>query len=107
MVTHRAFPPVFVINLETSADRRTAMAARLDPLQINYSFFKATDGRALKIEAVPAYAQTRRRLFFGHDLTPGEIGCLLSHRAVYQHIVDNDIERAIILEDDVFIDPAF
>ena len=106
MVTD-VFPPIFVINLEHSADRRAAMIARLDPLHVNYSFFKAVNGQALDIDALPAYAKTRRRLFFGRDLTKGEIGCLLSHKAVYQHIVDNNIDRAIILEDDVFIEPAF
>ena len=101
------FPPVFVINLEQSTDRRAAMGARLDQLHINYSFFKAVNGHALNIDTLPAYAKTCRRLFFGRDLTKGEIGCLLSHKAVYQHIVDNNIERAIILEDDVFIEPSF
>jgi len=101
------FPPVFVINLEKSADRRTAMAARLDPLHIDYTFFKAVNGHALDIDNLPAYDKTRRRLYFGRDLTKGEIGCLLSHRAVYQHMVDNNIERAIVFEDDVFVEPTF
>jgi glycosyl transferase family 25 len=102
-----SFPPIFVINLKQSADRRVAMTARLEPLHVNYSFFEAVDGRLLDIGNLPSYAKTRRRIFYGRDLTPGEIGCLLSHKAIYQHMVDNDIERAIILEDDVFIDPAF
>src|SRR3984957_7733491 len=101
------FPPVFVINLEKSADRRADMYARLEPLHIDYSFFKAVNGHALDIDTLPAYDKTRRRLFFGRDLTKGEIGCLLSHKAVYQHMVDNNINRAIVLEDDVSIEPDF
>jgi glycosyl transferase family 25 len=101
------FPPVFVINLEKSADRRAEMAPRLDPLGIDYTFFKAVNGHALDIDTLPEYDRTRRRLYFSRDLTPGEIGCLLSHRAIYQHMVENNIERAIVLEDDVFIDPVF
>jgi glycosyl transferase family 25 len=101
------FPPVFVINLEQSADRRAAMTALLEPLHMDYIFFKAVNGHALDIDTLPAYAKTRRRLFFGHDLTKGEIGCLLSHRAIYQHMVDNNTDRAIILEDDVAIEPGF
>src|SRR4051812_39632643 len=101
------FPPVFVINLELSADRRANMSALLEPLHINYSFFKAVNGHALDIDSLPAYAKTRRRLAFGRDLTKGEIGCLLSHRAVYQHMVDNNIDRALVLEDDVEIEPNF
>lgn len=107
MGTEAPFPPIFVINLERSADRRTAMAARLDPLHVPYTFFKAVNGHELDIDTLAAYDKTRRRLYFGKDLTKGEIGCLLSHRAVYQHMVDNNIENAIVLEDDVFIEPTF
>lgn len=102
-----AFPPVFVINLEQSADRRADMAKRLNPLRVSYTFFKAVNGHALDIDTLPDYDKMRRRLYFGRDLSKGEIGCLLSHRAVYQHMVDNNIERAIVLEDDVHIDPGF
>ena len=107
MTTKKEFPPVFVINLKSSADRREVMAERLKPLQIEYSFFEAVNGHALDIETLPSYEKTRRRLFFGRDLKKGEIGCLLSHRAVYQHIVDNNIDTAVILEDDVFPTPDF
>ena len=102
-----AFPPVFIINLEQSADRRADMAKRLNPLHVSYTFFKAVNGHALDTNNLPDYDRTRRRLYFGRDLTKGEIGCLLSHRALYQHMVDNNIECAIILEDDVFIEPSF
>jgi glycosyl transferase family 25 len=106
-MTADTFPPVFVINLEKSADRRADMSARLDPLHMGYTFFKAVNGHALDIETLPAYDKTRRRLYFGRDLLGGEIGCLLSHRAVYQHMVDNSIARAIVFEDDVLIEENF
>lgn len=106
-MTTDPFPPVFVINLERSADRRADMIARLEPLHIPYTFFKAVNGHELDIETLPAYAKTRRRLLFGRDLSKGEIGCLLSHKAVYQHMVDNNIDQAIVLEDDVTIEPSF
>lgn len=107
MAAETPFPHVFVINLEKSGDRRAAMSARLDPLGIPYSFFKAVNGRELDVDHLPAYDRTRRRLFFGKDLSAGEIGCLLSHRAVYQHMVDNNIGHAIVMEDDVFIESVF
>ncbi len=102
-----AFPHVFIINLERSADRRAEMSALLDPLHIDYTFFKAIDGRTLDIDALPDYDRTRRLLFFGHDLSPGEIGCLLSHRAVFQHMADNNIPHAVVLEDDVTVVTEF
>ena len=35
----------------------------------------------------------------------GEIGCLRSHRKCWQWIVDNDVEFALIAEDDLSLDP--
>jgi glycosyl transferase family 25 len=106
-MTTGIFPPVFIINLERSTDRCADMTAKLAPLQIDYSFFKAIDGQALDIDTLPDYAKTSRLLSFGHGLMKGEIGCLLSHRAIYRHMVDNNIDKAIILEDDVDIEPVF
>jgi GR25 family glycosyltransferase involved in LPS biosynthesis len=40
-------------------------------------------------------------------LTPGGIGCALSHRKVYQKILDDNLDAALILEDDITIDKDF
>jgi glycosyl transferase family 25 len=83
------------------------MTERLKPFNLDYHFFEAVDGRGFDLDTHPAYDGLRRRLFFGRDLTKGELGCLLSHRAIYQHMVDNNIPAAVVLEDDVFFKPDF
>jgi glycosyl transferase, family 25 len=93
-------PPVIVISLKKSEDRRKVIGARLDALGLQYSFFEGINGHALDRDRVSHYDGTRRLLFFGKHLTPGEIGCLSSHRAVYQKIVDENIPCALVLEDD-------
>ena len=40
-------------------------------------------------------------------LTLGEIGCAISHIKVYEHMVENNIESAIILEDDAIVSQHF
>lgn len=40
---------------------------------------------------------------YNRSLTSGEIGCALSHRNIYQKMVDDDIEWAIIFEDDIYL----
>lgn len=40
-------------------------------------------------------------------LTVGAIGCALSHRKVYQKIIDQDLDYALILEDDITLDKNF
>src|ERR1700722_9368909 len=101
------FPPVFVINLKRSQDRRAEMTRRLDALGIPHEFFEAVEGGTLDLRNLPAYDSARRRLLFGRDLRPGEVGCLLSHRGVYQRIVENGIEKSLVLEDDVFLSRDF
>lgn len=96
-------PPIFVINLKRSVERRRIIAARLIDLNLPHSFFEAVDGTSLSVEDKASYAGTRRRLFFGHDLTPGEIGCLLSHRGIYRHMIANSIQAALVLEDDAIL----
>lgn len=95
-----ALPPAIVISLPQSAARRAIMARALDGLGMPYAFFDGINGYALDPDTLPDYAGLRRRLFFGRDLTPGEIGCTLSHRAVLRKIVDENIPVALVLEDD-------
>ncbi len=39
-------------------------------------------------------------------LSPGEVGCFLSHRACWQRIVDEGWDYALIVEDDLSLDPG-
>ncbi len=40
-------------------------------------------------------------------LTPGEVGCALSHVAAYRHMAEHGIDRAFVIEDDVILPPDF
>lgn len=102
-----SLPPVFVINRPKDTHRRQDMEERLGKVGIIPVFFPATDGYALDIDTLPDYDRERRLRYFGKDLGHGEIGCLLSHRAIYQKMVDENIDRAVILEDDVFLEDTF
>ncbi len=45
----------------------------------------------------------------GHSpaLTPGEVGCALSHMAAYRHMAEHGIDRAFVIEDDVVLPDSF
>lgn len=94
---------IFVINLERSVDRRRAIFARLAELGLSATRFPAIDGTTLS-EAEKGYNGRKRRLFYGKDLTLGEIGCARSHLAVYAEMERQGIECALVLEDDALID---
>lgn len=94
---------VFVINLKRSTDRRQHMKTHLERLGIDYEFFEAIDGEALTeedIERCESGAFPPWPSFNARHLSRSEIGCLLSHLAIYRKIIDENMEWACILEDD-------
>ncbi|MFC4271207.1 hypothetical protein GQF03_12445 [Sneathiella chungangensis] len=96
-------PPVFVINRSKDIQRRTDMTERLAKVGVTPIFFEAVDGYQLDVDTLPEYDREKRRRYFGKDLKAGEIGCLLSHKRIYEKMVAEDIPQALVLEDDVFL----
>ena len=93
----------FVITLEHSQARRDLISTRLAELGIPFEFYPGVDGRKVDLLAHPNYSKWKRRMFFGRDLSKGEFGCVLAHQSLYEHIVANNIEAALILEDDAIL----
>jgi len=77
---------IFVINLNHNTDRLYNFSVLMDKLGYNFERFNAINGQLYK----PDY------------LSPGEYGCYLSHKTLWERIAkDPDIDKAIIFEDDV------
>jgi glycosyl transferase family 25 len=94
-----------VINLPRSTDRREHVTRQMAQLGIPYEFVDAVEGRELsaaqRAELVDEAAVARSPRW----LTPGTIGCTLSHRAAYQQVRDGDDEVGFVVEDDVVLPP--
>lgn len=90
-------PPVYVISLARSTYRRQWMTGQLDRLGLPFEIVDAVDGEHL--DAASARVADRR-------LLPAEQGCLLSHAALWQRMVDQRTPWAVILEDDVHLAPS-
>ncbi|HMN20863.1 MAG TPA: glycosyltransferase family 25 protein [Ottowia sp.] len=89
---------VVVISLTRAAARRDGVARELGRLGIDFRFFDAVDGA--RLESLPAQYDRQRRLRqYGVDLSAGELGCFLSHRAVWQECVASQRDF-LVLEDD-------
>ena len=96
----------FIINLKESADRRQYMIEEMKKTNLQYEFFDAVSGKDIKnIEEVydHEYAVTKA----GSPLNLGEIGCAMSHLLIYKKMIDENIERTLILEDDIIISEKF
>ena len=97
-------PKIFVVNLESSVDRREFIGSQLEKLDLLYEIFPAVDGRKVPQEELDEFYDGKAAIaFFGRELTRGEIGCAWSHLNIYRWMVDNQIPEALVLEDDVIL----
>jgi len=88
----------YVINLARSADRRAHITAELNKTGVKYEIFAAVDGREVDLAdtsiidpSLPNFTQ----------FLPGTAGAALSHFSVYQKIIEDGHDAALVLEDDV------
>lgn len=97
-------PRIVVINLPASSARRQTIADHLSELGLTPTFFEAIDGRKLAEEEVNAvYDENRAQKTNWGKLTRGEIGCALSHRAVWKDLIASGESGWIVLEDDAVL----
>ena len=94
---------IIVINLDGDTDRRVRIETRLKELGLRWQRLPAADGRRLEPhqEALVDRAEQAAR---GLRISPGAIGCWLSHRHAQQIVADGTEPMALILEDDVLVD---
>lgn len=102
----------YVINLKSQTERRERMAKLLEAQGVDYEFFEGVNGRALTDEQKALFADEDknvlemtggRKLIVEDKLSPSEKGCALSHLKLYQKILDDGVQRAVILEDDLIL----
>lgn len=92
-----------VVSLASAQYRRSQLVARLNAAGLDYRFVDAVLGRALSADEVSRVAP---RLFmprYARNLTPGEIGCSLSHKLVLEAFLKTSEPMALILEDDAAV----
>ena len=94
---------IIIINLAIHLDRKNDIIQKMNNISIkNYTFFNAIDGNHLEnynfvFKPIPKWKSP----FKNRPITVGEIGCALSHYSIWKYIVDNNIDKVLILEDDV------
>jgi glycosyl transferase family 25 len=92
---------VFVISLERATERREYMADLVSRLGLTAEFVSAVDGKQLSPEQRARYSSRRARRIYGCEMTDSEIGCYMSHLAIYNRMIEEDIETVLVLEDDI------
>jgi len=93
---------VYFINLDRSPDRLAWFRRQGDALGLDLVRVPAVDGRELEAGEL---ARLRALSSGNSELSGGEIACLLSHRVVWQRIVEGPDRWAFVAEDDVHLSP--
>ena len=95
----------YIINLEKSTLRKQYMQDLLSPYSfLDVEFVKAIDGRRLsEEERALRFDYIRSKKVYGRTLNAGEVGCALSHRKVYEEVLNGSEPYALVLEDDIAI----
>jgi len=95
----------FIVNLKKDTARRQHMEKMCAQVGLNSEFIEAVDGREL-----PNVDDYRKKSENVHTLTgmltPGEVGCTLSHQKIFKKIIDEKLPLALIMEDDADIAPS-
>jgi glycosyl transferase, family 25 len=88
----------YVVNLARSLDRRAHITAELRKTGLDYEIFTAVDGRDLDLSDSSIINPS-----FNAEvvLAAGTIGCALSHIGIYKKIIADELDKALVLEDDI------
>jgi GR25 family glycosyltransferase involved in LPS biosynthesis len=91
---------VFVVNLDRRADRMAMTATILKRIGLAFERVSAFDAQSNDIRP---YVEWNRAFIYSEFRPPlrGAVGCFLSHRAIWQQIVDRGISQALVIEDDI------
>lgn len=98
----------FVIHLARATQRRALVERLVSEGPVKMQVFDAVDGRTLPEDVLrESYSETPLSWPpYPFVIGVGEIACFLSHREVWRRMVQDGIDFALILEDDVEMDAA-
>ena len=100
-LAHTMTPHVFLINLDRSADRLARCAPILDRLGVSWERVPGIEGKKLdaaRLASLNPHPAPHGEWF--RPLTPGELGCFLSHLRCWQLIEERGLDCGLVLEDD-------
>lgn len=94
---------IFVINLKNSSNRRQLMDRQLRELGLEFEFVEAIEGQAMSREEQAELCDLSALESHPDWLTPGAVGCALSHRLAWSRIANEGLKSALVMEDDLLL----
>ena len=93
-------PPIWVVSLRRATERRRFVERSFAEAGLDVELIDAVDGYALTPEQRAEYSRSRTAYQYGRLLSPGAIGCALSHLAVWERLRDSGLPEVVVFEDD-------
>jgi len=93
---------VFVVSLKRAAERREYITAHLDALQMDYEIIDAVDYQQMSPDDF-ATLTDGKAVSENIYLTKGVLACALSHVKIYTKIVEDDLDKVLVIEDDAIL----
>ena len=101
------YDKIYVISVKAAEDRRQRFKERFAGME--FSFFFGADKNNLSINELidkNIYNEelTKKHHRYSKTMMLGEIACAISHKMVYEEMLQNNYSRVLIFEDDTLID---
>lgn len=94
---------IFVINLESSIERKENISRQLDELSLSFELFSAVDGRTSPPHPLLKYYNDNlSQTYRAKTLSPGQLGCYASHYLLWKKCVELN-KPIIVIEDDALL----
>lgn len=99
------FDKTYVLTIPSATERQKGFAE--DMKGLHYHFFYGTEKQSvtqLQLEESGIYNDilAKKNQRYGKSMTTAEIACAMGHRNIYKDMVANNVQKALIFEDDVF-----
>lgn len=97
--------PIFCISLQRKRNERFLNLKKkfFDPMNLYVIEWVATDANNYKNSSELSKQNNLKLSEYGKELNKSVIATAVSHRSIWKFIIENDLESAIIFEDDVYI----
>ncbi|MBU2910369.1 epitope biosynthesis protein [Vibrio splendidus] len=94
---------IFVINLESSIERRKNISCQLNELDLPFDIFNAVDGRDTPTHPLfDRYNDKLSQTYRAKTLSAGQLGCYASHYLLWEKCVELN-QPIIVIEDDALL----
>ncbi|MEZ9269059.1 glycosyltransferase family 25 protein, partial [Vibrio splendidus] len=94
---------IFVINLESSIERKENISRQLDELSLSFELFSAVDGRTSPPHPLLKYYNDNlSQTYRAKTLSAGQLGCYASHYLLWKKCVELN-QPIIVIEDDALL----